>query len=259
MRAADAGGRGFAPATEPRLKTAHVDDAVAQHVSHARLDVLKLVAILSMIVDHVNTIAWDTRYPELRAIGRLAFPLFAFVLAYNFTRHTHHPWRLIGRLLVWGAISQLFFTYAFGNNLLNIFFTLGFGLCYTAVFRRGSLGTAGVLLAIALIGVSKLLFPIASRLDYGIEGVLLVFAFARVVEQPSATRAALALLFTAVVNPWHHGHLDVAYGLAAAASLALIAATAESRGEWHWMRRCRLCFYFFYPAHLFVIRALTPG
>lgn len=232
--------------------------AVARSLASVRLDLLKLVAVVSMLVDHVNTVWFATQYPALRAIGRLAFPLFAFMLAYNFVRHTRRPARFIARLFMWGVISQLFYSYAFGNDLLNIFFTLAFGLCYTALFRRGRWASVGTLLAVTVLVVSKFFVPIAARLDFGIEGVLLVFVFAQLIERPAGWRAALALLVTAVVNPWRDPATDALYSAAAASSLALIAVTANSPGEWRWMRRCRLCFYFFYPAHLFVIKALAP-
>jgi hypothetical protein len=232
---------------------------LASWIGTARIDVLKLIAILAMVVDHVNTIWFATGYPALRAVGRLAFPLFAFVLAYNFVRHTRHPARFIGRLILWGAVSQLFYWYAFNNHALNIFFTLALGLCYTTLFRNGRWTAVGTALALAVVAVSKLIAPIAARLDFGIEGVLLVFACAQVVEHPTWGRGLLALLFAAIVNPWQGSPTDGLYSAAAAASLALVALTANWPGEWRWMRRCRLGFYFFYPAHLFVIKALTPG
>jgi hypothetical protein len=230
---------------------------IALWVKQPRLDVLKLIAIASMVIDHANTICFGSHYPTLRAMGRLAFPLFAFVLAYNFVRHTRHPVRFIGRLFGWGVVSQLFFLYAFENDLLNIFFTLACGLCYAALFRGRGLSEFGILIALALLAVSKFITPLVPQLDFGLEGVLLVFGFAQLIEAPTWPRAALALLFAAVVNPWTSGRLDFVYGASAAASLAVIAASANRSGEWQWMRRCRLCFYFFYPAHLFVLKALS--
>ena len=238
----------------PRRRTA--DALVASWVARPRLDVLKLVAMESMLIDHLNTIWFAAEYVALRAIGRLAFPLFAFVLAYNFVRHTRHPARYICRLMLWGVVSQLFFQYAFDGDLLNIFFTLGSGLCVTALFRRTpALGTT---LAVALLGVSTFHVPIAARLDFGIEGVLLVFVYAQVIERPSWWRAVLAIVFTALVNPRDDALLSTIYNFAAVTSLLVIAVSGKFPGEWHWMRRWGLAFYFFYPAHLFVLKTLAP-
>jgi hypothetical protein len=245
-------------AVERLEETEAPDVLIARWVARPHLDLLKLIAVVSMLVDHANTIWFATEFPALRAVGRLAYPLFAFVLAYNFVRHTRHPVRFVGRLFAWGAVSQLFFLYAFENELLNIFFTLAFGLCFAAFFRRGIWAVLGRALAVGLLGVSKFLWPIAAKLDFGIEGVLLVFVFAQLIERPTWWHAALAILFTALVNPWTGGQTDFVYSAAAVTSLALIAATAYWPGDWQWMRRCRLCFYFFYPAHLFVLKTVAP-
>lgn len=42
-------------------------------------DFLKLIAILSMVIDHVGT-AFFPEYPAFRWAGRLAFPIFAYCL-----------------------------------------------------------------------------------------------------------------------------------------------------------------------------------
>ena len=80
--------------------------------------------------------------------------------------------------MAWGIVSQLFFLYAFENNLLNIFFTLALGLCYAALFRGHGVAEFGILIALVLLGVSKFIARQAARLDFGIEGVVLVFMLA---------------------------------------------------------------------------------
>jgi len=243
----------------PAKRPSSTDAFVARAVAHPRIDLLKLIAIVAMVVDHLNTIWFAPGYPAWRAIGRLAFPLFAFVLAFNFVRHTRHPARFVGRLFLWGLVSQLFYEYAFGGGQLNILFTLALGLGYAAAFRAGPWALAGTGFAVALVSGSKLLGPIAGRLDFGIEGVLLVFVFAQAIERPTGWRGGLALLFAAAVNPWREPMTDLVYAASAAAGVVLIAATAHRPGEWRWMRRGRVGFYFFYPAHLFVLKALAPG
>ncbi|EDN6661291.1 hypothetical protein GRF91_004688 [Salmonella enterica] len=48
-------------------------------------DMLKLVAFVAMVLDHVNT-ASGLNIPLLQAVGRLAFPLFALVWGCNVVR-----------------------------------------------------------------------------------------------------------------------------------------------------------------------------
>lgn len=63
-------------------------------------DYLKVVALIAMIIDHV----WFLLYPDieiLRVIGRIAFPLFLFLVWYN------HSYRFRPSLWVRGAILQI--------------------------------------------------------------------------------------------------------------------------------------------------------
>lgn len=63
-------------------------------------DHLKLIALVSMIIDHV----WFMLFPEeeiYRIIGRLAFPIFLFLVWHN------HSYRWSNTLWIWGGILQL--------------------------------------------------------------------------------------------------------------------------------------------------------
>lgn len=63
-------------------------------------DYLKILAIVTMIIDHV----WFLFYPDLlilRIIGRMAFPLFLFLVWYN------HSYGWKSSLWVYGAVLQI--------------------------------------------------------------------------------------------------------------------------------------------------------
>ena len=92
-------------------------------------DLLKLVAIAAMLVDHIGG-AFFPEIPVFRWIGRLAFPLFCYCMTVGML-YTHDIKRYLGRLGLFALISQPFWILAFnaedfwGNLLnLNIFFTL---------------------------------------------------------------------------------------------------------------------------------------
>lgn len=68
-------------------------------------DSLKLVAMVTMLIDHVGVIF----FPEvswLRTIGRLAFPIFAYFIAQGF-RYTSSRPKYFLRLLLFSLISQV--------------------------------------------------------------------------------------------------------------------------------------------------------
>ena len=106
---------------------------------------LKTIAAASMLVDHTAAAFPETFPLWFRAIGRLAWPLFAFLLAESF-RHTKNTQALLFRLFAFGIISQVpynlalmgtsmdrAFTQAYG---LNIFFTLTLGGALAAAYAH---------------------------------------------------------------------------------------------------------------------------
>ena len=123
---------------------------------------LKLAAFLAMVIDHAAACrldkvffpAFSKVYMISRAIGRMAFPIYAFCLVEGF-RHSHDLRRYGGRLLLLGVISQLPYAFtlnrwylepAFGEvfpinpsrafRSLNILFTLFIGLVLLVFFRK---------------------------------------------------------------------------------------------------------------------------
>lgn len=100
---------------------------------------LKLIAIISMLIDHVNK---ALIYPNLSSndgaltvlsnlfdiIGRIAFPLFCFLLVEGYFK-THSRKKYLFNLLLFGVISEvpfdMFTTASFFNmNWNNVMFTL---------------------------------------------------------------------------------------------------------------------------------------
>jgi hypothetical protein len=46
----------------------------ASQLSPAALDMVKLLALLAMIIDHTNTVFLSPAWPVMYALGRMAFP-----------------------------------------------------------------------------------------------------------------------------------------------------------------------------------------
>lgn len=220
--------------------------------------VLKWIAVLSMLIDHSkNTLfeAWLipanlaagspqilTRgdlilYHSLTWAGRLAFPIFCFLLVEGFL-HTRDRKKYLLRLLLFGFISELPYDYVihggFNWAYQNVFFTLFLGLlglCGIDKFRKNLPSRLAV--AVGVIALAELF-----RTDYGWTGiaVILLFALLRDREIPRDLTAGLCILGAGINEAvsW----LD----------FILFHFYDGERG-----RQCKYFFYAFYPTHLAIL------
>ena len=93
---------------------------------------LKLIAIITMTIDHIGVVFGTPFYNLLRSVGRLSFPIFAFLLTEGYV-HTKSFSKYFLRLLVLAVISEVIYDYVFFDSFIyidanNIFFTLALGL-----------------------------------------------------------------------------------------------------------------------------------
>jgi hypothetical protein len=211
------------------------------HPASGALEVLKLAALVAMVADHANKYALDHAYPMMEHIGRLAFPLFALVVAANLRWNTADPQRYFIRLAVWGMASQAIYTWATGHTHLNVLLTLGIGvqlvLAVEALRQHSS-----------VVGVLWLMVVIVATLscDYRLTGPLLVMLFYGWFARPGPYTALLAILGVAALNT------SLLFAPAALASLIVAGVVAWWRPSLP--RLTRYWFYPFYPTHLALIR-----
>ena len=155
---------------------------------------LKLAACITMLIDHIGASCIEATYevayrtpPQilqldrvLRLIGRLAFPIFCFLLVEGFL-HTHDVKKYIGRLFLFGLLSEVPFDLAFfktpfhwGNQ--NVYWTLALGVLAMAMLQKsedadGNAAWMGRLAALGCAVVAQL-----AGTDYGAIGVALIVA-----------------------------------------------------------------------------------
>lgn len=97
---------------------------------------LKIIAMATMITDHFAIVFVNentTLYEILRSIGRLAFPLFIFMLIQGLFL-TKDRKAYLKRLILFALISEPFYDLAFGHRFdsQNVYFTLALG--FTAIY-----------------------------------------------------------------------------------------------------------------------------
>ena len=153
---------------------------------------LKWAAMASMLIDHFAYVFYPGSaqagrplfsfpvYLTLRCVGRLAFPIYCFLLVEGF-RHTRSVKNYLLRLLAFGLVSELPFDLAFRRawadwNYQNVYFTLLLGLLAIWLWERitqgdpAACGWRRVLLGLVAITGLAAAAELA-RTDYGAWGV----------------------------------------------------------------------------------------
>lgn len=223
---------------------------------------LKIIALVAMTLDHIGYILLP-QLTFLRIIGRLAFPVFAYMLAEG-CFYTHDKRRYLAGLLVLAVIVQIACYAAAGVLAQQIPTTLALGVLTVfglqcAGARRDVRGAAALVGALALDAFACLALPHLLRgwsIDYGIFGVLLpAFAYLPRILWPQLSDASLRrrmLVGCAVALlgvSWCMGGRQWFCLLA----LVLLAFYNGKRGTW----RMKHLFYIYYPAHLAVLWGLS--
>ena len=99
---------------------------------------LKAIALLSMTADHTACYLMDEgsmAYEAVRCVGRIAFPVFALLVAEGFS-HTRNRWRYLLSLLLFAVISEVPWYLLNGvDGTHNVLFTLALGTACLALFE----------------------------------------------------------------------------------------------------------------------------
>ena len=100
--------------------------------------VLKWIAVISMTIDHIGYIFFPQEI-WLRALGRLAFPIFAYMIAEG-CYYTKNKKKYLGMIFAVGILCQAAMLIAANSWNLNALFTLGFSvvLIFLLQWARGS-------------------------------------------------------------------------------------------------------------------------
>lgn len=234
---------------------------------------IKIIAIIAMLIDHIAATVM-TRYAEaypdvaastsmgtwimvMRLIGRFAFPLFIFLLVEGF-EHTKNQWKYLGRLTVFGLLSEIPIDMAFtlsreevlSGKLIeftyqNVFFTLAIGLLCIILIRKTeesewNIGRQKwVQLLIMLAGMYA---AYVLRTDYSLVGVLAI-----IVMYMYRYKRVQAMALTCVAL--------TASSLTELTAFLMIIPVRMYNGERG--LPLKYVFYAFYPLHLLALAAIS--
>lgn len=230
---------------------------------------LKWIAIFTMLIDHIGAVvlgrllsqdngymlsggAWDSStlaviYSVLRTVGRLAFPIFCFLLVEGF-HYTHDKKKYAIRLGVFALVSEIPFDLAFNNHFLefssqNVFFTLFIGLltmiCYEKIEENQKWGyTLKMLLCTGCVGAGMGIAYLI-RCDYSFYGVFCIMMLYLFQRKKIYQTIAGMVTFSVSLFPSE---------IPAVFAFLLIWFYNGRRGK-----QMKYFFYLFYPIHLLIL------
>lgn len=239
---------------------------------------LKMIAIIAMLIDHIGAIfipEGDPKYQMLylafRSIGRLAFPIFCFLIVEGFY-HTRDVKKYLTRLGIFALISEIPFDLAFyhyhfhtdvttdlGNfisgtslkfisNIFssqNVFITLFLGLLMIYVMDNVDKKYEGKIFELnlynALITLGFCAIAILFRSDYSFLGILLIAAFYLFRGSKSLCGFSIFLILGFLTGNFF-------FGIFATLAIIFIIFYNGKKGK-----DAKYLFYIFYPAHLFLL------
>ena len=192
---------------------------------------IKLAAMLAMLIDHCAYVLDPPHYFLLRCIGRIAFPLYCFLIV-NGLEHTHDRRRYLARMLIFAAISQLPFAIAFSMLYASRSERDGKWYAFAAVT---------LLYAIAVLPNS----------DYGFGGAALIFLL-YICRQKRAIQIAALWLWCLWQYAFELGSWAMC-AFAAAAAIPMLLYNGRRGPGLKWL------FYGFYPTHLLILGLYACG
>lgn len=254
---------------------------------------LKVLAITLMLIDHIGAV-FISPYSNywlnfvFRAIGRLAFPIFVFLIVEGFN-HTRSVKKYLIRLGAFALISEIPFDLAFyhyhnGTNAVtdikdmfhsaagfrmvlnnfnahqNVFFTLFLGLLLITLMsiidekfpKKNFFDLAASNTIDGLLTVAFCAAAFLLRTDYDVAGILLIVAFYLFRGSKSMLAISTLIIMGTLQSDYHNffitGNVFEIISTLAALAIIPIGFYNGEKGK-----NIKYFFYIFYPAHLFCL------
>ncbi len=228
---------------------------------------LKILAAVIMLLDH----SWATLFPDQEwptAVGRIAFPIFAFQTVEGFF-HTHDRKNYLKRMFIFALISEIPFDLMNGGIIYpihqNVMFTFCLGIIMMMLLEKAKekSGTVFMVTLIITLPVSFVLgfVTFVDYFGYGLWTVLIFYLFrnlkyGRIAELAGIVYINWFMIGGLVFNVPIFGHIAEIpeQGFAV---LALIPIWLYNGEKGPSGKAAKYFFYIFYPAHMLVLALLN--
>jgi len=210
-----------------------------------KLELAKWLAIIAMAVDHYGKIVAPELYLPTHLVGRISFPLFAWIIGCRLAAKPSLASHYLKWLIPFAILSQPIFVIA-GRGMLegNILFTLTLGIVASDVIIRARNRRVEYMALPILAGLSFFV-------EFGLPGVASVVAL-RLMAERNLVLAAWAVGPVGVL-----ANLSLSSGETSLLGLAALLASCIAVASIHFHvklpRLPKMTFYVFYPTHLLAL------
>ncbi|MBE6655448.1 MAG: hypothetical protein E7609_01085 [Ruminococcaceae bacterium] len=212
---------------------------------------LKIIAMLAMLIDHIGVYLFP-RVLALRAVGRLAFPIFAYMIAEG-CAHTKSRRRYLLTIAGLGILCQVVATVVtrtlYQNILLTFSFSIAIVYCADA-WKRAQRHRTRLFASLALFHIAFVVILLPWLLenygfafDYGALGVFLPIGLYYLPKKGHRLifLTVTLIAFTVLWGGWIR--------LFSFLAVPLLALYNGKRGK----AKLKYLFYIFYPTHLVLL------
>jgi len=238
------GNNSFVPKSEKRLNS----------------NVIKIIAIIAMTIDHTATILFPRYSPDipvifLHIIGRLTAPIMIFFIVEGYY-HTHNIKKYLIRLFILAVISHFAYTFAFGKSFIpfkesifdqtSIIWTLGLGLLALTVYKSENIKNwqKQIIIFISIWAA----FPA----DWSAPAALAILYMGR--NRNNFKKQMLCLLACiALYTVGYFFFLNKIYGLLQMTIVFAIPILYQYNGQRGTWKGMKWLFYIYYPLHLILL------
>lgn len=203
---------------------------------------LKIFAIICMLIDHIGFMFFPN-LSILRAIGRLALPIFAFQIGIGF-KNTKNKEKYILRMIIFTLVSQYPFWLMLTAKIPNSSFTLNVGATLTlgllCLYSIEKIENKFLKVLVPLLILAISFFIPMDYSWYGVLTIILFYVFDKSKILTFSSYFITLLSYMAYKNSF--------FNLTAILSLIPIFLYNGEKGK-----NAKYLFYVFYPLHMLIL------
>lgn len=214
---------------------------------------LKLIALVTMTVDHIGY----TLFPQVlwwRLVGRLAFPIYAFMVAEGCV-HTRSMPKYLRSMALMAALCQVVYWFAMGSVYQCILVTFSLSILLCMLVKKAKAENTPLWYLLTILAVATVWF-ITEQLpallpytdfavDYGFLGVILPVVLYLTPKKAGKLLVTAGILALMSIPNWVQWPSLLA--------VVFLALYNGKRGKLD----LKQAFYWYYPIHLLVIHGIS--